>query len=229
MTYDSVLVRAGESALASDAKRSGTITVDLTAQIDVVLETVGKVASAVGEVASGLFGAIGGIFGSPHPDPPIDYTTQARASITWRYRIVIDLGAGEGGIWTITRDDEGSKPQLDDDGKLVTQQVDNLPSDGYGAWLVNKDDSGQLDKVWGSSADMTSLLNEVKGFGDDSVNAITSKLTDLGKSCSSMVVMPGGETFMFTGIDTDVQGHLYSHISLAATAVDAAAADGAAS
>lgn len=43
------------------------------------------------------------------------------------------------------------------------------------------------------------------------------------------MVMLGGGIVMFTGIDTDVHSHHYSHIALSKTVADDTLADGAAS
>jgi 20S proteasome alpha/beta subunit len=49
----------------------------------------------------------------------------------------------------------------------------------------------------------------------DALKSIAKNLESILQSLKSTVIMPAGEAFMFTGIDTDANGTLYSHVTYA--------------
>jgi hypothetical protein len=51
--------------------------------------------------------------------------------------------------------------------------------------------------------------------GDAAAGSLSQKLTAMLSSMQNRVIMPAGDVFMFTGIDIDGTGNLYSHVSYA--------------
>jgi hypothetical protein len=58
-------------------------------------------------------------------------------------------------------------------------------------------------------------LSSVTLGASDALKTVSSNLETILKSLKTTVIMPAGEAFMFTGVDTDVAGNLYSHVTYA--------------
>lgn len=52
-----------------------------------------------------------------------------------------------------------------------------------------------------------------KKMFSDAVRDSLDKVNSVVKSFDHVVIMPGGEAFKFTGLDTDEEGAVYSHLT----------------
>ena len=122
----------------------------------------------------------------------------------WRFKIVLRLGAGRNGAWTVTRNDEDTRPHFDDN-RLIYQ--DHVPDNGYGASATGAVKNQSLPNTIMNSPTQLPRIDE-RG-----INSIMDRLTELSEGLARTIIMPAGKTSSLTGIDTDTSGNLYTQLT----------------
>lgn len=83
-----------------------------------------------------------------------------------------------------------------------------------GAWVFGE----TRNKLWdllGSERQLQDAMTRVSVSTSGVLKSVSDNLQNVLKSLKTTVIMPAGEAFMFTGVDTDSSGNLYSHVSYA--------------
>jgi hypothetical protein len=147
-----------------------------------------------------------------------------------KYRIRLVLQAGSGGVWSVVTDPVLTKlPQFGADGNIIALRQG--PTGDYGTFLTGEK-RNTFWQIFGSNDELERTMlsgtfgrtklwcrkptNQTKlvQFGaSKAIQDVSEGLTNLLKSLQTTVIMPAGDAFMFTGIDTDKDGNLYSHVT----------------
>ncbi|TGZ77137.1 hypothetical protein EX30DRAFT_388034 [Ascodesmis nigricans] len=124
---------------------------------------------------------------------------------------VFALSADNAGVWDLTLLSSSILPQKDASGELHIERLkENDEQNGYGATIKVK-----RRNVEGLLEDLLENYMLSNRFAGNSVFQGNSALKDITENFTTNIMMPGGEAFMFAGIDTDQFNNLYSNINYA--------------
>ena len=139
-------------------------------------------------------------------------------SVSLKYRVEIELSTGPNGTWVAKRTQNCIFPEIVD-GKLRLTEED--PKDRFGSYATggswisgNPSDSADTGRDQGSVLVQTTLQPEVEKLNVQAIdNLIDENVKHLADNLGATVVMPAGDVYMFSGLDSDDEGRLYARVT----------------
>lgn len=155
--------------------------------------------------------------GADHKEPDAPRYRAYEGAVTVRYDQTLTLEPGNGGTWNIA---VAGSPATEDAvaGGPKTLQYkdigDSYPPDGkMGAWLENHEFNNA--SIF-SDSDIQNQLKKAVGLETGLASAtLLSNIEAMARQMKTAIMMPGGEVFTFTGMDTGNDLTLFAHINYA--------------